>query len=301
MSLSPLIRFGTSTWAYEGWQGQIYQRPYTKTTFARECLGEYCQYLHTGEPLFLTVGNDSTFYRPPTTNQLNHYLTQIPEDFEMCFKVWEEITIPRFANHVRYGTKAGQPNPRFLDAKLFNDLVLAPYHEAKFEPHMGPFIFEFQRHGLTSEEFCSRLDRFLGQLPNDFRYAVETRNADLLGQDYLKVLECHGVAHVYNHWSYMPPLLQQHKQMEERFTASFTVVRLLTPLNMSYETAKKRAAPYNKIVGELPQMRKETVTLIKQAVGENRWTYVLVNNRSEGNAPLTVQALISYLRHEGCR
>lgn len=47
---------------------------------------------------------------------------------------------------------------------------------------------------------------------------------------------------------------------------------------MSYETAKKRAATYNKIVGELPRMRKETVTLIKQAVGENRRAYVLVNN-----------------------
>lgn len=77
------------------------------------------------------------------------------------------------------------------------------------------------------------------------------------------------------------------------------MIRLLTPLNMSYEAAKKRAAPYNKIVGELPQMRKETVALIKQAVGENRRAYVLVNNRSEGNAPLTVQALVSYLRREG--
>ena len=217
----------------------------------------------------------------------------------MCFKVWEEITIPSFANHVRYGPKAGQPNPRFLDAKLFNDLVLEPYREAKFESHMGPFVFEFQRHGLTSGEFCSWLDRFFSQLPNDFRYAVEIRNAGLLGPDYRKVLESHGVAHVYNHWSYMPPLLQQHKQMEERFTAPFTVIRLLTPLNMSHEAAKKRAAPYNKIVEALPQMRKETVTLIKQAVRENRRASVLVNNRSEGNAPLTVQALVSYLRHEG--
>ena len=273
----------------------MYRRPYAKTTFVRECLGEYCQYLHNGEPLFRAVGNDSSFYRPPTANQLRHYLNQIPEDFEMCFKVWEEITVPSFASHVRYGPKAGQSNPRFLDAKLFNDLVLTPYREAKFEPHLGPFIFEFQRHGLTSDEFCSRLDRFFGQLPNDFRYAVEIRNAGLLRPDYRKVLDSHGVAHVYNHWSYMPPLLQQHKQMEERFTAPFTVIRLLTPLNMSHEAAVKRAAPYNKIVGVLPQMRKETVTLIKQAVGENRRAYVLVNNRSEGNAPLTVQALVSDL------
>ncbi|MGQ0665559.1 MAG: DUF72 domain-containing protein, partial [Nitrospiraceae bacterium] len=288
--LSPLIRFGTSTWTYEGWQGQVYKRPYAKSRFAQECLGEYCQYGTGNGPLFRIVGNDATFYRPPTANQLRRYLNQIPEDFQMCFKVWEEITIPSFAHQARYGTRAGQPNPRFLDAGLFNDLVLAPYREAGFEPHTGPFIFEFQRHGMSSEEFCSRLDTFFSRLSKDFRYAVEIRNAGLLGADYRAALEQHGVAHVYTHWSYMPPLAEQHQRME-RFTAPFTILRLLTPLKMSYEAAKKRADPYNRIVEELPEMRRDTVSLVKQAVAENRRAYVLVNNRSEGNAPLTIEAL----------
>jgi hypothetical protein len=68
------------------------------------------------------------------------------------------------------------------------------------------------------------------------------------------------------------------------------------PLKMSYEAAKKRAEPYTKIVEELPQMRRETVHLMRQAVSEGRRAYVLVNNRSEGNAPLTVQALAEMLR-----
>jgi len=82
----------------------------------------------------------------------------------------------------------------------------------------------------------------------------------------------------------------------ETFTAPFTVLRLLTPLKMSYEAAKKRAEPYTKIVGELPDMRKEAVVLIKDAIGHNRRAYVLVNNHLEGNAPLTVQALTGMLR-----
>jgi len=294
MLLSPLIRFGTSTWTYEGWQGQVYKKEDTKSVFARECLGEYYQYQYHNEPLFRTVGNDSTFYRPPMTNQLLRYLNQIPEDFEMCCKVWEEITIPRFASHVRYGAKAGQPNPRFLDAKLFNEMVLTPYREAKFEAHTGPFLFEFQRHDLSTDEFYSRLDGFLGQLPKDFSYAVEIRNAGLVGPDYRQVLETHGVAHVYNHWSYMPGLAEQHTRMGG-FTAPFTVLRLLTPLKMSYEAAKKRAEPYTKIVEELPVMRQDTVDLVRKAVAENRRAYVLVNNRSEGNAPLTIQALTHHL------
>jgi len=94
----------------------------------------------------------------------------------------------------------------------------------------------------------------------------------------------------------MPPLLDQHQRLGV-FTAPFTVFRLHTPLQMSYETAKKRAEPYTKIVEELPQMRRETVHLVRQAVTEARHTYVLINNRAEGNAPLTVQALSDQLRN----
>ena len=297
MPLSPLIRFGTSTWTYEGWQGQIYTRKYTKTAFTRECLGEFCQYLYRGQPLFRTVGNDATFYRPPSANQLTRYLTQIPEDFQMCFKVWEELTIPTYAKHARYGSRAGQVNPNFLNANAFTKLVLQPYRDAQFGPNTGPFLFEFQRHGMPAEEFIGKLDDFFDSVSAEFRYAVEIRNAGLLGPRYHDMLRAHGVAHVYNHWSYMPPLAEQHQRMKT-MTAPFTVIRLLTPLKMTYEAAKKRAEPYDKIVGELPEMRKDTVSLIQEATAENRSTYILVNNRAEGNAPLTIQALIDRLQTE---
>jgi hypothetical protein len=74
------------------------------------------------------------------------------------------------------------------------------------------------------------------------------------------------------------------------------VLRLLTPLKMTYEAANKRAEPYSKIVEELPEMRRDTVELVKRAVGEERKAYVLVNNRIEGNAPLTIQALRTVLQ-----
>ena len=106
----------------------------------------------------------------------------------------------------------------------------------------------------------------LGQLPKDFRYAVEIRKPGLVGPDYQKVLETHGVAHVYNHWSSMPSLAEQHYRMES-FTAPFTVLRLLTPLKISYEAAKKRAEPYTKIVGELPVMRQDTVDIGQEGRG----------------------------------
>jgi uncharacterized protein YecE (DUF72 family) len=148
---------------------------------------------------------------------------------------------------------------------------------------------------MAADEFCSRLDHFFLKLPRDFRYAVEVRNPGLLGMPYCLMLSRHGVAHVYNHWSGMPTLAEQHTRMQG-FTAAFTVLRLLTPLGMSYAAAKKRAEPYTKIVEELPQMRQDTMQVVRQAVGAGRRAYVLVNNRAEGNAPSTVEALVGMLR-----
>jgi uncharacterized protein YecE (DUF72 family) len=57
------------------------------------------------------------------------------------------------------------------------------------------------------------------------------------------------------------------------------------------------SSPYDKLVRPLPEMREATVALVKQAVGEHRRAYVLVNNRSEGHAPGTVKALHDMLVH----
>lgn len=105
----------------------------------------------------------------------------------------------------------------------------------------------------------------------------------------------YGEADVYNHWSYMPSLADQHKRMEDTFTVPLNVLRLLTPLKMSYEAAKKRAEPYNKIVGELLEMRRDTVPLIHHSIKAAKPAYVLVNNRSEGNAPSTIQGMVDML------
>ncbi len=43
-------------------------------------------------------------------------------------------------------------------------------------------------------------------------------------------------------------------------------------------------------------MRQNTLKLVRQATGEGRSIYVLVNNRAEGNAPLTIQALVNLLQ-----
>jgi hypothetical protein len=72
-------------------------------------------------------------------------------------------------------------------------------------------------------------------------------------------------------------------------------MRTLTPLGLTHATAVERYAPYNRIVMPQPQMRREVATLIHRASAQGVSSYVLVNNRAEGNAPLTIQAIIEQL------
>ena len=46
----------------------------------------------------------------------------------------------------------------------------------------------------------------------------------------------------------------------------------------------------------LPAMRSETVNVVRQAMQRQINAYVLVNNRSEGSAPLTIQGLVDQLK-----
>ncbi len=289
-----LVRFGTSSWAYEGWRTQIYQRPYTTSRFSKDSLAEYAAYPPGGTTLFRTVGIDHSFYRPASAAQLAHYGSQVPADFHFCSKVWEELTIPTYADLPRYGAKAGKPNPRFLDSRLFRDMVLQPFLDA-LPDRIGPFIFEFQRTGLEPSAFLDALDGFLASLPAGVPYAVEVRNPAVLNSRYREILHAHRVAHTYNHWTGMPPLLTQHRLLNERFPAPFIVMRLLTPLGLPYASAVERYAPYNRIVIPQPQMRREAASLIQAASSQGVTPYVLVNNRSEGNAPLTIQAIVEEL------
>src|SRR5205809_935387 len=69
------LRFGTSTWTYDGWTGDIYHRRYRGPQPAKR-LEEYARY-----PLFRTVGIDSAFYDPPSEEELAAYARALPPGF----------------------------------------------------------------------------------------------------------------------------------------------------------------------------------------------------------------------------
>jgi len=218
---------------------------------------------------------------------------QTPESFRFAFKVPEQITCKVFPAHARYGAQAGQPNGAFLDARVLEEMFLRPLrpHRAK----TALLIFEFGTFGRSSfaglSEFLHRLDPFLAGLPPEFRYAIEIRNPEFLARDYFACLRTHRVAHVYNAWSRMPELRRQ-LAIPDSAPADFLVCRALLGRGRRYEDAVAMFSPYTEVKDPNPEARESMRALIGRARENKQFLFLFVNNRLEGNAPLTILSLV---------
>jgi uncharacterized protein YecE (DUF72 family) len=269
--LPATVRFGTSTWTYDGWTGDVYHRHYRGAQPAKR-LEEYVRY-----PLFRTVGIDSAFYEPPSEEVLRAYANALPPGFPCVSKVWEQITVKQ--------------NPDFLNATRFKDAVLGPYSR-EFRDHAGCFVFEFQamrgKDLPDPLQWADQLDAFLAELPRDFRYAVELRNPELFTGLHGEVLKRHRVAHVFNSWTEMPTIGDQLAQ-PWTFTADFTVVRALLKPGRRYADAVKAFEPYDRIQEPQPELRRDLIKAIQEVLRRRIEAFILANNRAEGNAPGTIR------------
>jgi uncharacterized protein YecE (DUF72 family) len=285
------VRFGTSTWNYPGWRGLVYHQDYGPKGAAAQMLGEYAAF-----PLFRTVGIDSSFYGPPTEAVLRSYAEHLPAGFPCVSKVWSQLTVHTFTK-AQDEERAGKINPDFMNPDLFVEEIYEPYRR-HFADNTGPFVFEFQTiakaSGLGPQRFADRLDEFFSALPRDAQYAVEIRNEEFLTPMYFAVLREHGVAHVFNSWTRMPPIGHQ-LDLPNSITGSFIVARALLRPGRTYNEAVDAFAPYDRIREPNPKLRRDLVRLVEAAVRTRIPAYLLVNNRTEGSAPLTIAAVAEML------
>jgi uncharacterized protein YecE (DUF72 family) len=286
------VFFGTSSWKYEGWLGEIYSKDryiergrFSQKKFESDCLREYAE-------TFPVVGGDFSFYQFPSPSYWQRLFEETPSTLTFGLKVPEEITVPRWPGHARYGTRAGTVNQGFLSSSLFHELFTWPLE--RFRERIAVMIFEFGTFAKSTfarpADFLARLDPFLGSVSRHFRYSVEIRNPEYLGPDYFSLLQSHNTAHVFSAWTRMPELLDQI-DMPGAFTADFTVVRALLKKGRTYEQAVKAFEPY-KQVQEPNQGVREALRRIAERVWKTHQpAYVFVNNRLEGNAPGTIEAV----------
>ncbi len=278
------LRFGTSTWSFSGWQGLVYDGDYDETKLARDGLAAYAAH-----PLLRSVGVDRSFYAPLGDKTLQRMAEATRPDFRFLIKAHAALMLPKTARRPEY--LAGVADV-FLDADYARRAVIEPALRRLGE-RLGVILFQFSPLGERvlryRQELLQRLDSFLAALPREAKYAVEWRDRALLGDDLAELLARHGVAHGYAAHPRLPPVDEQSPL--EADTECPLVVRWLLAPGRGYEETRAAYAPFDRIVDPDLATRRRVAQLARHALGQGRQVIVIINNKAEGSAPLSVAGL----------
>jgi uncharacterized protein YecE (DUF72 family) len=147
------------------------------------------------------------------------------------------------------------------------------------------------RGAFDERTLASKLEAFLGALPDTFGWAVELRNEELLTPRWHDVLRARGAAHVFTYWTAMPSLRTQLAG-HGPITSAFVVARLMLPPFARYADKKAAFAPFDRLVAPQADMRDDVLALLRAAeAAKCKDAFILANNKAEGSAPLTVREL----------
>lgn len=261
------IHLGTSSWAFPGWRDIVYDREASQKTLSRYGLKAYSR-----NPVFGAVAIDRTYYGPISASEFRAYADQVPESFRFLVKAHEALT---------------RPGEKYLDREYALREVIGPAVEG-LGTKAAVLLLQFPPQSVRSLggplRFAEDLIRFLRDLPREVLYAVELRNPELLSPRYLEALEESSACHCYNVHPSMPDVREQVNRTEGvRFPA--TVVRWMLRRDRDYEEAREDFRPFNRLAAEDSSSRKAIAELCREGT---KPAFVIVNNKAEGSAPLSV-------------
>ncbi len=252
------IRIGASGFSAEGWVGTFYP----EKTQPRDYLRRYSEKLDTVEV-------DSTFYRSPAESTVQNWYNQTPPGFVFAAKFPQTIT----------HEKCLEDCDADLDEFLRSMSVL--------REKLGPLLLQFPYYGnksrMTLGDFAGRLDRFLVNLPRDWKFAVEIRNKAWLVPPLLDILRNRRVALVRLDHPWMPRPSQMGEDMD---TADFAYSRLLGDRHEIEAITKKWNQTVVDKSRDIEEWAEVTKTLQKRVP-----VYTYVNNHFAGHAPATIREL----------
>ena len=292
-ALSPRLHLGTSSWSFPGWDGLVYDGVHKAQELARTGLAAYAQH-----PLLRCVGVDRAHYAPLPAAALRDWAAHVPKKFRFLVKAHEACTLQVYPNHPRYGRHAGSVNARFLQPGYARDHVVQPFCEGLGQ-HAGPLLFQFAAQDVAllggPQGFAAQLHNFLRALPRGPLVAVEVRNAALLGPDYAQALAANGAVHCFNILPNMPNVRTQ-AQLLRGVRFAHLVLRWMRHDGIGYEEAVQRYKPFNRLQHPDVARRQDIAWLVGRALqAAVRSVFVVVNNKAEGSAPLSIQALAGAL------
>lgn len=310
--LHPRLYIGTASDRYGGWIGQVYSRErYGDHISHRSHIVGGKEYLDEVLPVesvreyfdhFPLLELDYTFYRPlqepdgkPTSNYhvLRNYKRYLRENDRVLLKAPQEICarkIPRGGESI--------VNSSYLNPQAFVDQFYRPAVKI-LGANLAGIVFEqeYQRKKdrVPVEQLAAEWGAFFEAVPRDQRYHLELRTEAYLASPLFEMLEQFGVGQVLSHWTWLPPLSKQRALAGGRFypAGGVCLVRLMTPIGLRYEETFARAHPFDKLIEGMlsPGLVHETVDLMNRAIEQSLDYYLIINNRSGGNAPLVAQEI----------
>lgn len=266
------LYLGTSSWSFPGWNGIVYDRKTSQTVLARHGLAAYAQH-----PLFRTVGIDRTYYAPMTAAELADYAEAVPEHFRFVVKAHEMVTRARMKDDLAVA------NPTFLNVDYAMKEVIGPLLEG-LGHRAAVLLLQFPPQRVNSVDgFSEKLHRFLEALPTELLYALELRNPELLSKSYREAIRDVGACHCFNVHPTMPSLAEQARRIDPSSMPA-VVVRWMLRRNRTYGDAKDAFHPFDKLAEPDQDSRSAIAALCREA----RRAFVVVNNKAEGSAPLSL-------------
>jgi uncharacterized protein YecE (DUF72 family) len=279
------LYLGTSSWSFPGWRGIVYAGAHDASLLSRQGLSAYAAH-----PLLRTVSIDRTYYAPIGRAEFEAHARQVPRGFRFMVKAPADCTTPwlRGAD----GRPSGD-NPRFLDTDFALGQFVMPALEG-LAAACGVLLFQFPPQGRATlrdpSRFAARLSEFLDALPRGPLYAVELRDAPLLTGANAEALRSHGVRHCLGVHPKAGVLADQLDVIEATGPGALVVRWNLNPAH-TYEAAKERYAPFDRLQEEDPPTRATLAAACAAALNAGQEVHVVANNKAEGSAPLTLVKL----------
>jgi len=233
------ICIGTSGWHYKHWKGTFYPEGIKGT-------GQLDYYLQH----FKTVEINNSFYRQPSDDTFEKWKDAVPKDFVFAIKG------SRYITHMKK-LKVQRENIE----KFFNGTD-------RLGEKAGPILFQLPPNWKLNFE---RLEHFLTQLPEDYRYTFEFRNDTWYEEKVYDLLRKNGCAFcIYDLAGHTSPM---------EITADFVYVRLHGP-------GDKYQGSYDR------QTLESWAKRCREWQGEGKDVFIYFDNDQEGYAAFNAKELL---------
>ncbi len=256
---------------------------------ARHGLAAYARH-----PLLRTVSLDRTFYAPLSSGEFARYAAQVPAGFRFVVKAPAAITDP-VVRKAGSG-EAARDNPTFLDAAAAAAAFVRPALEG-LGAKAGPLVLQFPPLGrrLVADvpRLTAQIAAFVAVLPRGPLYAVEIRDPELVSAAFAAALADAGAVPCLAVHARMPPVAEQAAVFRAGDAADGMplVVRWNLHAGRGYEEAKSNYFPFDRLVEEDLPSRMALARLARHAAAAQRDVFITINNKAEGSAPRSVEAL----------